>query len=86
MPPDPWAAFVFFGLPLSLGLLGLFHSGRRGYRFYRRRSRMRVDPADDGSKADLDRGALLRIGLLALGSLVLVVHSGRWLLSIYGVP
>jgi hypothetical protein len=90
MAPTPWTAFTFFGIPLVLGLLGGVHAARGLWRAYRRYSLEQVDPeglGDDPSDGDatysvreqVGRG----IGLLAV-SAFLLVHSGRWLLSIYG--
>ena len=88
MAPDPWTAFVFFGIPLVLGLLGLLHSGRLLYRVSRRRRGRPVDIGqvpDRGDEAPASRRALLQYGALFVGSALLVAHSGRWLLQIYGI-
>ncbi|MFC7133821.1 MULTISPECIES: hypothetical protein [Salinibaculum] len=88
MAPDAWTAFVFFGIPLVLGLLGLLHSGRLFYRVSRRRSGRPVDLGqvpDGGNSEPATRRELLQYGALFVGSALLVAHSGRWLLQIYGV-
>jgi hypothetical protein len=90
MAPTPWTAFTFFGIPLVLGILGGVHAARELWRAYRQYTLERVDPDDhEGRPAGWDGTDSLReqvgrgIGLLAVSGFLLV-HSGRWLLSIYG--
>jgi len=90
MPPTPWTAFTFFGIPLLLGVLGGIHSLRLFARLYAGHGRVEPPGIDTNpgstsrDEAGSQRGQLLRAaGLLAV-SAVLVAHSGRWLLSIYG--
>ncbi|MEF8782059.1 MAG: hypothetical protein V5A54_03100 [Haloarculaceae archaeon] len=88
MPPDPWTAFTFFGIPFTLGALGSAHGARQLWHAYRRHTLRGVDvERDDFPVPDpgysLREQALRGAGLLAVSALLLV-HSGRWLLSIYG--
>ena len=91
MAPDPWTAFVFFGIPFVLGLLGLLHSCRLFYRVYRRwvapdPELVTTDAPTENRLGDSpSRGQLLQYAALFVGSALLVAHSGRWLLQIYGV-
>jgi hypothetical protein len=88
MEPTLWTGFVFFGIPLALGLLGLFHSSRVLYRQLRRGrdagTRAENAPGKSAPAASSRRSAL-RYGALFVGSALLVAHSGRWLLRIYGL-
>ena len=90
MVPNPWLAFTFFGIPFAVGLLAGIHSLRlfwRGdlrYRIQRPDTDLAETPDRSGSNDLSFRTVVLRgLGLLVV-SAVLLVHSGRWLLSIYG--
>jgi hypothetical protein len=88
MAPDPWTAFVFFGIPFVLGLLGIVHSGRLFYRAYWHQYGATTNFGGVSQPAEtstLSRGQLLQYGILFAGSSLLVAHSGRWLLQIYGL-
>jgi hypothetical protein len=90
MAPTPWTAVTFFGIPLVLGILGGVHATRELWGAYRRYPLERVDPdgpdegtAHSGRSYSPREQAGRGLGLLAV-SAFLLVHSGRWLLSIYG--
>jgi DNA-binding transcriptional LysR family regulator len=90
MAPNPWTSLTFFGIPLVLGLLGWVHSGRLFWRAYRRRSRASLEGGPSaGGGSGIDDGTTAREQVaqgvaISLVSAFLVVHSGRWLLSVYG--
>jgi len=93
MGPDMWTGFVFFGIPLTLGVLGFVHASRLFYRVYSRRFRGRLGPGqrpgelpqEDVERDPPSRRQLLQYAILLLGSALLVAHSSRWLLRIYGI-
>lgn len=93
MGPDLWTGFVFFGIPLTIGLLGFVHASRLLYRVYSRRSSDRLGPGQKPGRLPQEaierdppsRRQLLQYIFLFVGSALLVAHSGRWLLRIYGV-
>jgi hypothetical protein len=69
-------------------LLGLFHSSRLLYCvFTRRRDAGTLDGRVSGESVPepLPRGTVFQYGALFVGSALLVAHSGRWLLRIYGL-
>jgi hypothetical protein len=87
MGPDLWTAFVFFGFPLVLGLLGVNTGGRFCYRAYLQYTGGSVTEQVDTEWARTDdsdpertwRGNLLRGVPLFVGGGLLAVHSARWL-------
>ncbi len=85
MAPNAWTAFVFFGIPLTLGLLGVFHSGRRLAGRYRWSPDVGTDVRPETRAVPTTRWELVKSGVLFAGSMLLVAHSGRWLLQIYGL-
>lgn len=88
MEPTLSTGFVLFGIPLTLGLLGLFHSGRRLYCVFTRHrdTSARAGQASvESTPEPSSRGLVLRYGTLFVCSALLVAHSGRWLLRIYGL-
>jgi hypothetical protein len=88
MGPDLWTAFVFFGFPLVLGLLGVNTGARLCYRAYMQYSTaVETDWADASTTADVSRtwrGHLVRGAPLLLGGGLLAAHSTRWLLRFLG--
>jgi hypothetical protein len=92
MVPTPWTAFTFFGIPLVLGVLGGTHGARLLWRAYGRYVLERVDDGaatrGDGLAGERPAYSLEeQVGrglVLLVGSAVLLAHSGRWLLSVYG--
>lgn len=86
MAPDLWTAFVFFGFPLVLGLLGVNTGARFCYRAYLQYSTevdtdWRADTADGTAERTWRGNAARGVPLLAGGGL-LAIHSTRWLLRI----
>jgi hypothetical protein len=90
MAPDLWTGFVFFGIPLTVGLLGFIHASRLFYRVYGPRGGLvsgqqpveLPDGTDERERPSQWR--LVQYALLLVGSALLVAHSARWLARIYG--
>jgi hypothetical protein len=93
MGPDLWTAFVFFGFPLVLGLLGVNTGGRFCYRAYRQYTDEPVPERIDTDWASTEesspertwRGNALRGVPLLVGGGLLAAHSARWLVRFLGV-
>ena len=90
MELDLWTTFVFFGVPLVIGLLGINTGARLCYRAYLQYSTAAETAWDGGrSKRESDRertwrGNLLRGVPILLGALFLTVHAARWTLRVFG--
>jgi hypothetical protein len=83
-----WTAFVFFGVPLVLGLLAVNTGGRFCYRAYLQFTTgvepgwAETDWAETESENERERtfrGNLIRGVVLLVGGSLLALHSARWL-------
>jgi hypothetical protein len=88
MQLDLWTTFVFFGVPLVIGLLGVNTGARLCYRAYLQYSTA-AETAWGGSDSKSDnerswRGNLLRGVPILFGALLLTAHAGRWTLRVLG--
>ncbi|WP_302080423.1 hypothetical protein [Salinibaculum rarum] len=93
MEPDLWTAFVFFGIPLVVGLLGVHTGGKlcyRAYVQYTTGAATQWEPTqrsrDDADAERTWRGNVLRGGPVLVGATLLTLHSARWVLRIFGLP
>jgi hypothetical protein len=88
MQLDLWTTFVFFGVPLVLGVLGINTGARFCYRAYLQYSTA-TETAWDGGESESKsertwRGNLLRGVPILLGALFLTVHAARWTVRVFG--
>ncbi len=93
MGPDFWTTFVFFGIPLMLGLLGVRTGGKLCYLAYIQYTtggETEWSPADTSQDRPETgrswRRNLLRGAPILLGATLLTLHSTRWILRIFGLP
>ena len=92
MGPDFWTTFVFFAIPLVVGLLGVRTGGRlcyRAYIQYTTGSETEWSPAENSRGRPESgrswRGNLLRGAPILLVATLLTLHSARWVLRIFGL-
>jgi hypothetical protein len=88
MELDLWTTFVFFGVPIVIGLLGIHTGGRfcyRAYLQYTAAAETVWDETDSGAENRRSwRGNLLRGLPILLGATLLTAHATRWTLRVLG--
>ena len=89
MEPDLWTAFVFFGIPLVVGLLGVRTGSRLCYRAYLQYSTGLGTEWREGDaspeRGRTWRGNVVRGVALFFGGGLVTLHSARWLAILFGV-
>jgi|AntRauTorcE11898_2_1112593.scaffolds.fasta_scaffold17315_3 hypothetical protein len=93
MGTDLWTTFVFFGIPLVVGLLGVHTGSKLCYRAYIQYTTSgetewsRAENSSDRTEAGRSwRGNFLRGAPILVGATLLTLHSARWVLRIFGLP
>ncbi|MEF8785499.1 MAG: hypothetical protein V5A45_06160 [Haloarculaceae archaeon] len=93
MEPDLWTTFVFFGIPLVVGLLGVRTGGKlcyRAYIQYTTSGETEWSPVETSHNRPESgrswRGNLLRGVPILVVAMLLTLQSTRWILRVFGLP